>query len=92
VPGGLGVNGWWGSVVPAGPGVQGGGSGVPGGGAWTRSGGGAWTGSDNDAWTRSDSGGRAAIGEIGSPSASLGDGSHQPDQSASPWPLPFPAG
>jgi hypothetical protein len=66
---------------------------VPGGGAWTRSGGGAWTGSDNDAWTRSDSGGRAAIGEIGSPSVSLGDGSHQSDQSsASSRPLPFPAG
>ena len=40
-------------------------------------------GTRSGAWTRSDSGGRAAIGETGSPSRSLGDGSHQPDQSGS---------
>ena len=47
------------------------------------------------AWTRSDRGGRAAIGEIGSPSRSPGDGSHQPDQSASSpagLPPPLPGG
>ena len=56
-------------------------------GAWTRSAGARDRsdsgGTRSGAWTRSDSGGRAAIGEIGSPSRSLGDGSHQPDQSGS---------